>query len=154
MEPKTLQGHIDQLVEDGKLRPDSGYRLPLATDIPPNPEADERVVFKVHFDQGFSFPPSKFMMDVLPRYNAQPHNFPPNNWLCVCAYIALCEGYLGIPPSMERFEYFFQIKKESIKSQGPLAICGSISFKFRGKLNYPEVTGMSLPRIGSRSSST
>ena len=98
------------------------------------------MVFKALFDRGFSFPPSKFMLDILWRYNAQPHNFPPNSWLCVCAYIALCEGYLGIPPSIELFEYFFQIK-ESIKSQGPLAICGSISFKFRGKLNYPEVTG-------------
>ena len=52
----------------------------------------------------------------------------------------MCEGYLGIPPSIELLEYFFQIKKESIKSKGPLALCDSISFKFREKLNYPVVT--------------
>ena len=28
-----------------------------------------------------------------------------------------------------------------MKSKGPLALYGSISFKFRGKLNYPVVTG-------------
>ena len=109
--------------------------------MPPKPEAGELVVFKALFDRGFSFPPSQFMLDILKRYNAQPHNFSPNSWLYVAAHVALCEGYLGIPPSIELLEYFFQIKKESIKSKGPLALCGSISFKFRGKLNYPVVTG-------------
>ena len=70
------------------------------------------------------------MLDILARYNAQPHNFPPNSWLYISAHIALCEGYLGIPPSMELFEYFFQIKREPVEKDGDLAICGSISFKF------------------------
>ena len=48
MVPKTQQGHIDLLIEDGKLRPDSRWRLPSVNHIPPQPESDEQVVFKAH----------------------------------------------------------------------------------------------------------
>ena len=44
--PQIWQDHNDQLIEDGKLRADCGYRLPLASDVPPKPEAGELVVFK------------------------------------------------------------------------------------------------------------
>ena len=62
--PQIRQDHIDQLIEDGKLRADCGYRLPQEDDVPPKPEAGELVVFKALFDRGFSFPPSKFMLEV------------------------------------------------------------------------------------------
>ena len=66
--PSTIeQDQIDQLIEDGRLRPNSGYRIPPETDVPPNPDADERVVFKAFFDRGFSFPPSKFLLKLLDR---------------------------------------------------------------------------------------
>ena len=56
--PQIRQDHIDQLIKDGKLRADCGYRLPKADDVPPKPEAGELVVFKALFDWGFSFLPS------------------------------------------------------------------------------------------------
>ena len=96
------------------------------------------MVFKAHFERGFSLPPSKFLLAVLARYNAQMHNFPPNSIQVLSGYVALCEGYLGIEPSIELFEYFYSIKREPIKKGKELAICRSISFKFRGSRNFPE----------------
>ena len=105
--PSTItQAQIDQLIEDGRLAADSGYRIPPEEDVPPNPDADECVIFKACFDRGFSLPPSKFLLEILTRYGAQLHNFPPNSILAVSAFVSLCEGYLGIEPTVELFEFF------------------------------------------------
>ena len=99
------------------------------------------MVFKAFFDRGFSFPPSKFLLKLFEKYGAQFHNFPPNSILAASALVSLCEGYLGIEPTIELFEFFYQIKREPIEKDGDLAICGSISFKSRSERNYPEVKG-------------
>ena len=99
------------------------------------------MVFKAFLDRGFSFPPSPFFLQLLSRYNAQLHNFPPNSILAASAYVSLCEGYLGVAPSIELFEYFYGIKREPVEKNGELAICGSIRFKSRSGRNYPEVKG-------------
>jgi Putative gypsy type transposon. len=72
------------------------------------------------------------MLDVLKRYNAQPHNFQPNSWLYLAAHVALCEGYLGIPPSIELAGILLPDQEGVRKSKGPLALCGSISFNSEG----------------------
>jgi len=112
--PTTISAQdLQQLEEDGVLLPQaaSGWRIPSTNDVLPSPAEGERVVFRAHFERGFSMPPSKFLLKVLARYNAQMYNFPLNSIQVLSGYIALCEGYLGIEPSIELFEYFYAIKR-------------------------------------------
>jgi hypothetical protein len=56
-------------------------------------------------------------------------------------FAALCEGYLGVRPSLELFRYYYHVKRITINSGGPLQRCGSITFKIRRFRSFPNIAG-------------
>ena len=76
-------------------------RLAPKTEISPAPEEGERVVFRSHFLRGFGLPVSAFFRTWLDFYQLQPHHLTPNAVVLLSAFVTLCEGYLGVLPTLE-----------------------------------------------------
>ena len=76
-------------------------RVPPETEISPVPQGDERVVFRSHFISGFGLPASGFLRSFLEFYHLQPHHITPNTVMLLAAFFTMCEGYLGILPTIE-----------------------------------------------------
>jgi len=72
-------------------------------------------------------PFTPFERELLTEVNVAPAQLHPNGWAFVRAFQILC-WYLGIPPSMDVFLYFFEVKKAREKSLGEL---------FRGRQQDP-----------------
>jgi len=56
-------------------------------------------------------PFTTFERELLTKVNVAPAQLHPNGWAFVRAFQILC-GYLGIPPLMDVFLHFFEVKKQ------------------------------------------
>ena len=119
------------LLRAGDWRSDPGKTIP-------NPRAGERVHFGTQLDRGLSFPPLEFFSEVIDHYGVQLHHLPPNSLLEMSAYASLCEGFLGIRPSLTLFRYYFHVRRNSITAGVPY-ITGTISFSLRRERAYPKI---------------
>ncbi|KAK1648719.1 hypothetical protein QYE76_066524 [Lolium multiflorum] len=129
----TTEMELKNLESEGFLQPGSWRSVP---DEPaPAPRDDEMVLTKALVERGFSFPPSKFFLEILKTYGLQPHNISPNSVLAISNHVALREGHLRVTPEISLFQYFFSVKK--IRQAGELATCGSITFMLRPGRVYP-----------------
>jgi hypothetical protein len=54
-------------------------------------------------------------------------------------FAALCEGYLGIKPSLDLFRFYYQIKRVTVSSGGSLQRCGSVIFKICRDRTFPDI---------------
>ena len=75
--------------------------LAPAKEITPEPQEGERVVFRSHFLRGIGLPASAFFRSWLEFYQLQPHHLTPNAVVLLSAFVTLCEGYLGVLPTLE-----------------------------------------------------
>ena len=85
-------------------------RLAPEKEISPALEEGERVVFRSHCPRGFGLPASGFLRSFLKFYNLQPHHLTPNAVMLLSAFVPLCEGFLGLLPTLELWGEFFQSK--------------------------------------------
>ena len=85
-------------------------RLAPEKELRPGPRDGERVVFRSHFLRGFGLPVSAFFRSWLDFYQLQPHHLTPNAVVLLSAFVTLCEGYLGVLPTLELWGEFFQSK--------------------------------------------
>ena len=95
--------HVDFLCRTWRL-PGANYvrvRLAPEREISPAPEEDERVIFCSHCLCGFGLPASGFFRSFLEFYHLQPHHLTPNAVMLLSAFVALCEGFLGVLPTLE-----------------------------------------------------
>ena len=60
---------------------------------------------------GVRLPFTPFERELLTEINTAPAQLHPNSWAFVRAFQILC-GYLGIPPSVDVFLHFFEVKKQ------------------------------------------
>jgi len=60
---------------------------------------------------GLHLPFTTFQRELLTEVNVAPAQLHPNGWAFVRAFQILC-GYLGIPPSVDVFLHFFEVKKQ------------------------------------------
>jgi len=118
---------IASLVKDGFI-PKGKWRL-NEEDLTPTPKGGERVILSSHVLRGLGFPPSAFFIQVLRHYGVQPHNLTPNSILYLAGFQALFEGYLGIAPRLDFFQYCFYVKRNA--HEGMLPVCGTITFNLR-----------------------
>ena len=119
------------LIYTGSWRSAAGHPTPA-------PIAGEHVHFLSHILRGISLPPSDFLLRVLEFYGVQLHNLPPNSILELSAFVALCEGYLGVRPSLTLFRYYFGIRKNSISAGVPYTT-GTLSLSLRRGRVYPKI---------------
>ena len=98
--------HEDHIafLRDTRHLPGAGFvkaRVPPEGEISPAPGEGERVVFRSHFIHGFGLPVSGFLRSFLEFYHLQPHHITPNTVMLLAAFFTMCEGYLGILPTIE-----------------------------------------------------
>ena len=95
-------------------------RLPRETDVSvrlprgeqrPRPEGQERVVFLTHFERGFGLPASTFFRMFLEFFGLQPHHLGVGAIVQLSGFVTLCEGYLGVEPTIDLWARFFSLKQ-------------------------------------------
>jgi hypothetical protein len=95
---------LEALVAEGLLRPLSGDSQPEWMDPPsgvaPSPPPGYVVSFVSFHERGFGVPASRFMRAILHVYGVELHNLSPNSISQAAIFAAVCEGYLGIDPSL------------------------------------------------------
>ena len=132
------EDHVEFLRQTQRL-PDANLmrvRLAPKTEISPAPEEGERVIFRSHFLRGFGLPASGFLRSFLEFYNLQPHHLTPNAVMLLSAFVSLCEGFLGLLPTLELWGEFFQSKLGTIVAGVP-APCGAFIAMRRAGENNP-----------------
>ena len=118
--------HIDFLHKTRRLSGEDlvRVRLMLAREVSPAPEEGERVIFYSHCLRGVSLPASGFFRSFLDFYHLQPHHLTPNTVVLLSAFVMLCEGFLGVLPTIELWGEFFQSKLGTVVAGVP-APCGA-----------------------------
>ena len=76
----------------------------------PNLEPGEIVLFIPFIQHGLGLPACPFLHGLLYYYGITLNHLNPNSILHVSIFVHLCETFLGIPPSITLFRYFFKLK--------------------------------------------
>ena len=92
-----------------KISANVDCRVP-GPEVVPEPVNGERVVFLAHFERGFGLPVSQFFRDFLDFFRLQPHHLGANAVMLLSAFVTLCEGYLGVRPSIGLWRRFFHLR--------------------------------------------
>jgi hypothetical protein len=103
---------LEELVNGGQLSPagDDPYlawMVPPVLDREPNPPQGYVVSFILLHERGFNAPASRFMRGLCHRYGVELHNFAPNTILQAASFVAVCEGFLGIPTNWDLWAHLF-----------------------------------------------
>jgi hypothetical protein len=101
---KSTESTINDLIGLGVLHnwELAGWR-PAGSDIYPNPQPGEIVVFEDFFKWGFVVPVHPFLQGLCLYYEIGICNLHPNSILLVSIFIHLCEPYGGIQPHFDLF---------------------------------------------------
>ena len=82
------------------------WRLPSNEDVSSLPKG--YVVSFAHFhERGFATPTHKFLRGLLHYYKVELQHLNPNRIQHIATSVALCEGFLGISPYFNLWQYFF-----------------------------------------------
>ena len=97
------EDHVEFLRRTRRLPGENLVRVRQAParEISPAPEEGERVIFRSHCLRGFGLPASGFLRAFLEFYHLQPHHLTPNAVMLLSAFVTLCEGFLGVLPTLE-----------------------------------------------------
>jgi hypothetical protein len=128
------------LEDEGTVAPqaESHWRTDFKA-LVPAPNSNETVMLKYHMERGLSMPPSSFFTNLLKFYGLQLHHIVPNSLVSVAGYAALCEGFLGICPRVDRFQLFFSVRA-NYEDDRFLRTCETICFLPRRSKEYPFIT--------------
>lgn len=100
-----------------------------------SPSPGYMVSFTVFHEWGFSSLPHDFLRELLHYYKVELHHLNPSSIQHMAAFMALCEGYLGIKPHFNLWRYFFKVEMHknrigsssspvySVAAMGSASIC-------------------------------
>ena len=120
--PRSDVSHsrMEGLVKKGLLRartPAAEWLVPGGKDAPSPP--DGYVISFVPFhERRLAMPPHRFLRGLLHYYKIELHHLNPNGVQHISAFVALCEGFLGVEPHFELWKFFFSIDLQR-KNIGP-----------------------------------
>ena len=102
--------HIEFLFKTRRLPGENLVRACAAParEVSPVPEEGERVVFRSHLMRGLGLPASGFFRSFVEFHDLQPHHLTPNTMVLLSAFVTLCEGFLGVLPTLELWGEFLQ----------------------------------------------
>ena len=108
---------MEGLIKCGLLRgrTDAAKWLVPDREEAPVPPDGYVISFALFHERGLAVPPHPFFQGLLHHYQIELQHLNPNRIQHITAFIAMCEGYLGIEPHFELWRYFFSIslmKKE------------------------------------------
>ncbi|KAE8792881.1 hypothetical protein D1007_32516 [Hordeum vulgare] len=82
-------------------------------------------------------------------FGLQPHHLAPNAILQLSSFVVLCEGFLGIEPSLDLWQSLFFLKQQSKKMDKaelekldgprPMTPCGAALVHHRSKSVFPQM---------------
>nr|TKW07288.1 hypothetical protein SEVIR_7G301209v2 [Setaria viridis] len=119
------------------------WELPGTEQVPTPPSG--YVVSFAHFhERGFASPPSRFFRGLLHYYGLELQHLNPNGIQHIAAFVALCEGFLGIAPNFSLWKYFFTVslyqkteKRGSQQRSPPVPIgCAGIHLRHTRSKEY------------------
>ena len=111
------------------------WRVP-SPECPPEPQNGEVIVFMQHLDRGFSPPGSKFFRDVLASFQLHPQDIGPNSVSNICNFRVFCEVYLQEEPTVEFFQDFFHLNRQTELSDGPNTELGGVSIQKKERSQF------------------
>ena len=117
---------------------DVGIRLPHG-EQGPQPEGQERVVFLTHFEHGFGLLASTFFRGFLEFFGLQPHHLGVGAIVQFSGFVTLCEGYLGVEPTIDLWARFFSLKQQG-QSAEEFADCGAAVISKRSGADFPKIS--------------
>ena len=134
---------LEGLVRRGLLRPLSAVQewlLPGDEGEPVPPEGYV-VSFAIFHERGFGVPAHRFLRGLLDFYEVELQHLTPNGIQHMAAFVALCEGFLGIDPHFDLWRYFFSVSLSKRKIGGkevdaPMG-CASIHLRHTRSKGYP-----------------
>ena len=130
-------GSLEALVARGLLMPrtDAMEWLVPGNEALPAPPDGYVVSFRHFHERGLGMPPHPFFRGILHHYGLELQHLNPNSVQHLAAFVALCEGFLGIAPHFRLFKHFFdcQLVTKKDTAGNPRAVpIGSASFRLRG----------------------
>ena len=111
--PTTTEDQLRELVGDGLIQSKdiAEWRAPGEHRVPA-PGPGEIVLFVSFIRAGLCLPASTFLHRFLNYFGVSLNHLAPNAVLHLSVFVHLCETFLGIPPSLSLFRYFFRLKPQ------------------------------------------
>ena len=99
---------LQELVASGHLPELTAARewIVPGTESMPQPPAGYVVSFVNFHDRGFALPANRFFRGLLHEYGIRLHHLNPNGIQDIATFVAICEGYLRIPPHFNLWRHF------------------------------------------------
>jgi hypothetical protein len=120
-----------RLVEAGQLPPLTEaieWIVPAGESVP-RPPNGYVVSFVAFHERGFSVPAGRFIREVLFAYGLQLQHLNPNSIQQMAAFVAMCEGFLGISAHWHLFWYFFRFTCVREGSRAVTISCSNLRMK-------------------------
>ncbi|KAM0883495.1 hypothetical protein ACQ4PT_031599 [Festuca glaucescens] len=142
----VTQAHIEWLYKSRCIPPEVECRLP-GPELAPVLNPGKHVVFVAHFLRGFGLPCSPFLCNFFEKFNLQPHHLPSSAFLLLSSFVAFCEGYLGLWPTVELWSRFHSFRAQSVPDPGnkgpkPMVECGAATIMAHKRSKFIRVTGL------------
>ena len=111
---------LEGLVRRGLLRSLStiGEWLLPGNESEPAPPEGYVVSFAIFHERGFAVPVHRFLWGLLDYYQVELQHLTPNGVQHMAAFVALCEGFLGIDPHFDLWRHFFTVSLSKRKIGG------------------------------------
>jgi hypothetical protein len=112
--PTTKKKHLQRLHEQRLLSKQKlgEWKAPGEHRIP-NLKPGEIVLFVPFIKHGLRLLAYHFLHGFLHYFGITLNHLPPNAILHLSIFVHLCKTFLGIPPSITMFRYFFKLKPHS-----------------------------------------
>ena len=96
--------------------------------------------FAIFHERGFAVPAHRFLRGLLDYYQVELQHLTPNGVQHMAAFVALCEGFLGIDPHFDLWWHFFTVSLSKRKIGGrdvsvPMG-CASIHLRHTRSRDY------------------
>ena len=135
--PTTGEDQLRELVSDGLIQSKviAEWRVPGEHRVPA-PGPGEIVLFVSFVRAGLCLPASAFLHQFLGYFGVSLNHLTPNAVLHLSVFVHLCEAFLGIPPSLSLFRFFFRLKPQPHREEtSALGGCG-IQFRQGLKIKF------------------
>jgi len=111
--PTTTEDQLRELVSDGLIQSKdiADWRAPGEHRVP-TPGPGEIILFVSFIRAGLCLPAFAFLHRFLSYFGISLNHLALNAVLHLSVFVHLCETFLGIPPSLSLFCYFFHLKPQ------------------------------------------
>ena len=124
------EDQLRELVGDGLIQSkDIAEWRALGEHRVPAPGPGEIVLFVSFVRAGLCLPASAFLHRFLNYFGVTLNHLTPNAVLHLSVFVHLCETFLGIPPSLSLFRFFFHLKPQPRRDD--TSVLGGCGIQFR-----------------------